>query len=47
MTSVHDATLIILLRLFDEPVMLNTVRSVYVEVQVGVLLDDRWRHVGQ
>jgi len=47
MTTVHDATLAILLLLFDDPVMLNTVRSDYVEVQVGVLLGDRWRHVGQ
>ena len=47
MTTVHDATLAILLLLFDEPVMLNTVRSDYVEVQVGVLLGDGWRHVGQ
>ena len=47
MTTVHDATLAILLRLFDEPVMLNTVRPDYVELQVGVLLGDRWRHVGQ
>jgi len=47
MTTVHDATRASLLRSFDAPVMLNTVRSAYVEAQVGVLLRDRWRHVGQ
>lgn len=46
MTTVHDVILGRLLAMFSGPVMQNSLRSMYVEEQVGVLLGSRWRSVG-
>ena len=46
MTSVHDIVVGRLAEFFSKPVLQNSLRSMYVEEQVGVLLGDRWRSVG-
>ena len=43
---VHHETLRRVGAMFDTPVMSNTLRSLYVEAQIGVLLGPTWRSVG-
>ena len=46
MTSVHDLVVKRLAEFFSKPVLQNSLRSMYVEEQIGVLLGERWRSVG-
>lgn len=44
--TVHQIVLRSIMETFDRPVMQNSLRSMYVEEQVGVHLGDDWEHVG-